>query len=154
MSRRPTKTITLINLDGVRQPRVQGQPTQTLHWTLSPRASHLGVTGWVMMFYCSRNQTLLITVVSWPVTPKCDAYILEGQTTQTRSWTLSKKSVALGVFGYVVKIKVGLLIKPNNFAFLIWLTRRSTWPVDPDRWYDIITVQLRSHQETWWKDWS
>ena len=72
------------------------------------------------------NQILLIPDVSWLVTPKCDAYVLEGQTTQTRSWTLSKKSVALGVLGHVVKIKVVLLIKTNNFALHNMLIQRST----------------------------
>ena len=60
---------------------LEGQTTQTRSWTLSKKASHLGVTGWVMMFYCSMNQILLIPDVSCPVTLKCDAYVLEGQTT-------------------------------------------------------------------------
>ena len=60
---------------------LEGQTTQTRSWTLSTKASHLGVTGWVMMFYCSMNQILLIPDVSWSVTAKCDAYVLEGQTT-------------------------------------------------------------------------
>ena len=79
-----------------------------------------------MMFHCSRIQTLLITVVSWPVTPKCDAFVPRGSDYSNPKLDPVEKSVALGFFGHVVKIKVGLLIKPNNFAFLISLTWRST----------------------------
>ena len=102
---------------------LEGQTTQTRSWTLSKKASHLGVTGWVMMFYCSMNQTLLIPDVSWHVTPKCDAYVLEGQTTQTRSWTLSTKASHLGVTGWVMIFYCSM-----NKTFLITVL---SWPVTP-----------------------